>query len=342
MTPARLGLMGFGRIGRNVFRMVADHPDLEIAAIADVAEPNGLTYLLKYDSIYGRFRHPVDLQGSSLFLDGRKIPFLDARQPGEADWDALGVDIVVQATGGYRTADWCKKHLEAGASRVILASTPETPGDIPLMLRGVNDDLLTPEVPIISLGSNTSNALAPVLRILDRSFGIDRAFFTSVHAMTNSQRLADVPGSGFRQSRAAGENIIPGETNSAELLMQVMPELAGKLSASALNVPVADGSTVDLVTHLESPVTIEEVNAAVRSAATASFKGIIEYSTDPIVSSDVRMAPQSGVFDSLATMVIGGTMAKTITWYNNGWGYTARLIEVAEQMAANIEEGAAK
>lgn len=342
MTPARIGLMGFGRIGRNVFRMVADHPDLEIAAIADVAEPNGLTYLLKYDSIYGRFRHPVDLQGSSLFLDGRKIPFLDARQPGDADWDALDVDIVVQATGGYRTADWCKKHLEAGASRVILASTPETPGDIPLMLRGINDDLLTPEVPIISLGSNTSNALAPVLRILDRSFGIDRAFFTSVHAMTNSQRLADVPGSGFRQSRAAGENIIPGETNSAELLMQVMPELAGKLSASALNVPVADGSTVDLVTHLESPVTIEEVNAAVRSAATASFKGIIEYSTDPIVSSDVRMAPQSGVFDSLATMVIGGTMAKTITWYNNGWGYTARLIEVAEQMAANIEEGAAK
>lgn len=342
MTPARIGLMGFGRIGRNVFRMVADHPDLEIAAIADVAEPNGLTYLLKYDSIYGRFRHPVDLQGSSLFLDGRKIPFLDARQPGDADWDALDVDIVVQATGGYRTADWCKKHLEAGASRVILASTPETPGDIPLMLRGINDDLLTPEVPIISLGSNTSNALAPVLRILDRSFGIDRAFFTSVHAMTNSQRLADVPGSGFRQSRAAGENIIPGETNSAELLMQVMPELAGKLSASALNVPVADGSTVDLVTHLESPVTVEEVNAAVRSAATASFKGIIEYSTDPIVSSDVRMAPQSGVFDSLATMVIGGTMAKTITWYNNGWGYTARLIEVAEQMAANIEEGAAK
>ncbi len=340
MTTARIGLMGFGRIGRNVFRMVADHPDLEIAAIADVAEPNGLTYLLKYDSIYGRFRHPVDLQGSSLFLDGRKIPFLDARQPGEADWDALDVDIVVQATGGYRTADWCKKHLEAGASRVILASTPETPGDIPLMLRGTNDDLLTPEVPIISLGSNTSNALAPVLRILDRSFGIDRAFFTSVHAMTNSQRLADVPGSGFRQSRAAGENIIPGETNSAQLLMQVMPELAGKLSASALNVPVADGSTVDLVTKLESPVTIEEVNAAVRSAASASFKGIIEYSTDPIVSSDVRMAPQSGVFDSLATMVIGGTMAKTITWYNNGWGYSARLIEVAEQMAANIEEGA--
>lgn len=340
MTTARIGLMGFGRIGRNVFRMVADHPDLEIAAIADVAEPNGLTYLLKYDSIYGRFRHPVDLQGSSLFLDGRKIPFLDARQPGDADWEALDVDIVVQATGGYRTADWCKKHLEAGASRVILASTPETPGDIPLMLRGINDDLLTPEVPIISLGSNTSNALAPVLRILDRSFGIDRAFFTSVHAMTNSQRLADVPGSGFRQSRAAGENIIPGETNSAQLLMQVMPELAGKLSASALNVPVADGSTVDLVTKLESPVTIEEVNAAVRSAASASFKGIIEYSTDPIVSSDVRMAPQSGVFDSLATMVIGGTMAKTITWYNNGWGYSARLIEVAEQMAANIEEGA--
>jgi glyceraldehyde 3-phosphate dehydrogenase len=340
MSRTRIGLMGFGRIGRNVFRMVADHPELEIAAIADIAEPAGLTYLLKYDSIYGRFPRPLELEGNSLFLDGRRIPFLAAREPGDADWDGLGVDIVVQATGGYRSAEWCNKHLAAGASKVILASTPDVPGDIPLMLHGINDDVLTPDLSVISLGSNTSNALAPILRILDRAFGIDRAFFTTVHAMTNSQRLADVPGSGFRQSRAAGENIIPGETNSAQLLIQVMPELEGRLSAAALNVPVADGSTVDLVAYVKTPTTVEEVNAAVRSAAEASFEGIIEYSIDPIVSSDVRMAPQSGVYDSLATMVIGGTMVKTITWYNNGWGYTARIVEVAEKMAAIIGEGA--
>ena len=310
MSAARIGLMGFGRIGRSVFRMLADHPDLEVAAIADIAEPEGLTYLLKYDSIYGRFPQPVELEGDALFLDGRRIPFLDAREPGDANWDELGVDIVVQATGSYRTSEWCAKHLDAGASRVILASTPDTPGDIPLMLHGINDEILTPDLTAVALGSNTSNALAPILRILDSSFGLERAFFTSVHALTNSQRLADVPTDGFRQGRAAGENIIPGNTNSAELLMQVMPEFAGKLSASALNVPVADGSTVDLVTHVASSTDIDAVNAAVRSAAAASYAGIIEYAVDPIVSSDVRMSEHSGVFDSLATMVIGGTMIR--------------------------------
>jgi glyceraldehyde-3-phosphate dehydrogenase type I len=190
---------------------------------------------------------------------------------------------------------------------------------------------------MISLGSNTSNALAPILRVLDSSFGIDKAMFTTVHAMTNSQRLADVPSSGFRQSRAAGENIIPGPTNSAEILISVMPEFADRLTAQALNVPVADGSTVDLVAWVSQPTTAEEVNAAVKSAAAGPYAGIIEYNTDPIVSSDVRMDTESGVFDSLATMVMGETFVKTITWFNNGWGYTARVIEVAETMATSLE-----
>jgi glyceraldehyde 3-phosphate dehydrogenase len=334
MTTARLGLMGFGRIGRNVFRMIADHPTLEVAAIADIADPAGLTYLLKYDSIHGRFHKPLEETSNGLVMDGRVIPYLSAREPGDASWADLGVDIVIQATGSYRTAEWCRKHLEAGARKVILASTPEDlTGDIPTLITGINDDVLTTATDIVALGSNTSNALAPVLRILDDAFGLERAFFTSVHAMTNSQRLADVPSEGFRQSRAAGENIIPQSTNSPEILMSVMPELRGKLSGAALNVPVADGSTVDLVAHVRDATDVTTLNAAVRTAVESRYSTVLEYSADPIVSSDVRQSTHSGIYDSLAAMVMGGTLLKTITWYNNGWGYTARVVEAAERMA---------
>ncbi len=337
MSKTRIGLMGFGRIGKNVFRMLSDHPDLEVAVIADIDDPAGLTYLLRYDSIYGRFPKPVELEGDSLFLDGRRIPFIDAREPGDADWSAHGVDIVVQATGKYRTAAHLQRHLDAGAKKVIMTSTPDSGDTTPLLLRGINDDILTDSTSMIALGSNTSNALAPVLQVLDSSFGIDKAMFTTVHAMTNSLRLADVPTEGFRQSRAAGENIIPGPTNSADILIGVMPEFAGKLTGQALNVPVADGSTVDLVAWVSTPTSVEEVNAAMKSAAKGVYAGILEYNTDPIVSSDVRMDTESGVFDSLATMVMNETFVKTITWYNNGWGYTARVIEVAQTMAASLE-----
>jgi glyceraldehyde 3-phosphate dehydrogenase len=281
----------------------------------------------------------VEYTDGAIFLDGRRIPLINAKEPGDADWAALGCDIVVQATGSYRTREWCEKHLDAGASRVILASTPDRPGDIPILLKGTNDDVLDSNPPIVSLGSNTSNALAPILKVLDASFGLERAYFTVVHAMTNSQRLADVPSDGFRQSRAAGENIIPAETNSGDIIVQVCPEFEGKISGVALNVPVSDGSTVDLVAEVRSVATEASVNAAVRSATEASYSNIIEYSADPIVSSDVQNASHSGVFDSLATMVMSDTLVKCITWFNNGWGYTARLVEVAEQMAS-AREGA--
>ena len=334
MTTARLGLMGFGRIGRNVFRMIADHPTLEVAAIADIADPAGLTYLLKYDSIHGRFHKPLEETSNGLVMDGRVIPYLSAREPGDASWSDLGVDIVIQATGSYRTAEWCRKHLDAGARKVILASTPEDlSGDIPTLITGINDEVLMATTDIVAMGSNTSNALAPVLRILDDAFGLERAFFTSVHAMTNSQRLADVPSEGFRQSRAAGENIIPQATNSPEILMSVMPELRDKLSGAALNVPVADGSTVDLVAQVRDATDVTTLNAAVRTAVESRYSTVLEYSADPIVSSDVRQSTHSGIYDSLAAMVMGGTMLKTITWYNNGWGYTARVVEAAERMA---------
>jgi glyceraldehyde 3-phosphate dehydrogenase len=334
MTAARIGLMGFGRIGRNVFRMVADHPTLEVAAIADIADPEGLTYLLKYDSIHGRFPKRLEESSHGLVMDGRVIPYLDAREPGDADWNDLGIDIVVQATGSYRSAAWCRKHLDAGAKRVILASTPEDlTDDIPTLITGINDDVLSKSTEMVAMGSNTSNALAPILRILDDAFGLERAFFTTVHAMTNSHRLADVPSAGFRQSRAAGENIIPQSTNSPEILMSVMPDMSGKLSGAALNVPVADGSTVDLVAEVRDTTDITTLNAAVRTAVESKYSTVTEYSADPIVSSDVRQSQFSGIYDSLAAMVMGGTLIKTITWYNNGWGYSARVVEAAERMA---------
>ena len=335
---ARLGLMGFGRIGRNVFRLLNADGTVEVGAIVDISDPEALTYLLKYDSIYGRFPKPVELQGTDLVIDGTAIPFLDGKEPGDVDWGAMGVDIVVQATGKYRSRQWCQRHISAGAKRVILASTPETPGDLPILLRGVNDDVLTPNTDIISLGSNTSNALAPILRIINETWGLARAFFTTIHAFTNQARLADVPTKSFRSSRAAGENIIPASTNSPEILSQVMPELAGKLSGMALNVPVPDGSNIDLVAFVEQATTAEEVNETIRKSVEAKYADVIEFVTDPIVSSDVIGSSQSGNFDSLATLVMDGTMIKSVIWFDNGWGYSVRLVEVLKMMIEQLEK----
>lgn len=334
----RVGLMGFGRIGRNVFRLLEGADGIEVAAIADVADPAALTYLLKYDSIYGRYPKPVELDGTDLKVDGHVIPFLSAQEPGDVDWGALGVDVVIQATGKYRTHEWCAKHIAAGAKRVILASTPEDAKDVPILLRGINDAILTPDVDVISLGSNTSGALAPILRIIDEKWGLERAYFTTVHAFTNQARLADVPTSSFRSSRAAGENIIPAETNSPEIITAVMPEFAGKLSGMALNVPVPDGSTVDLVAFVRTPTTIAEVNETVRKEVAAHYPEVIEYVEDPIVSSDVIGSSQSGNFDSLATLVVDGTMIKAIIWFDNGWGYSVRIVEVLNKMIEQLEE----
>jgi glyceraldehyde 3-phosphate dehydrogenase len=256
------------------------------------------------------------------------------------DWASVGVDVVVQAVGRYRTRADVEMHLARGASRVLLASTPETPGDLPILIPGINDEILTPSARVMAMGSNTAHAVGPVLRILNTTFGIKRANFTTVHAFSGSQRLADVPTEGFRTSRAAGENIIPSPTNSPEILTQVMPELHGKLQAMALNVPVPDGSTVDLVAHLNTATSVQEVNAAIKAATVGRFAGILEYTEDPIVSSDVIGSPASGVFDSIATMVMGGDFLKAIIWFDNGWGYTARMVEALERFNAMKEAGA--
>jgi glyceraldehyde 3-phosphate dehydrogenase len=334
MNATRLGLMGFGRIGRNLFRLLHDREDLQIVAIDDIADPTGLTYLLEYDSLYGRFPGEVEHRDGNLIFEGRSIPFRSARHPAETVWAEDGVDLVIDTTSRFRDKESLDGHLARGAKGVVLTSSPITPGEIPLLIRGINDEILDPAPPIVAMGSNTANAAAPILRALDRAFGVNRAFITTVKAMSNAGRLADVPSDSFRGSRAAGENIIPTETNSAEIITQVLPELSGKIAATALNVPVPDGSNVDMVAEVGRNVTIQEVNEALAAAVATEYQGIIEYVDDPIVSSDVRMNPHSGVFDSLATMVTGGSLVKTITWFNNGWGYSHRVVEVAARIAA--------
>ena len=339
MTTTRLGLMGFGRIGRNVFRLLHDRDDLDIVAINDIADPNALTYLLKYDSIYGRFPAEVVYADGKLTYGEKEVLFGDAKEPSDTSWDDLGVEIVLDTTSRYRSLDSLTPHLSSGAARVVLTSSPETPGEIPLLLRGINDEVLEQNPSIVALGSNTSNAIAPILDVIDKSFGLERAFMTVVKAMSNSGRLADVPTEAYRTSRAAGENIIPAETNSAEIITQALPSLAGKLAVVALNVPVPDGSTVDMVVDTAETAAAEDVNEAVKEAVSQRFTDIVEYNADPIVSSDVRLNSHSGIFDSLATMTTGNDLVKTITWFNNGWGYSHRAVEVASTIASQLNGG---
>ena len=329
-APTRVGIMGFGRIGRNVFRLLHGRSDLQVAAIVDIAEPKSLEYLLRFDTVFGRFAADVHLSGSDLYSDGRQIPIIRAVEPGEVDWDALGIELVVESTGVYRQRDQLEEHLRCGARRVLLASPPRQPFDVDLILvRGVNDSALRADHRLISLGSCTLNAVAPILELLNESFGITQAYMNSIHAYTNRMRLADVPNRDLRASRAAAENIIPTSTYTPRAIGQILPDWGGKLEGLALNVPVPDGSAVDLTLFLARPATREEINELVRSAAESRFAGILAYSTDPLVSSDVIGESHSAVFDSEATMVLDD-LVKLILWYDNGWGYSRRIVEVLE------------
>jgi glyceraldehyde 3-phosphate dehydrogenase len=329
----RIGLMGFGRIGRNVFRILHDHDDIEIVAIVDIAEPQALEYLLRFDTVHGRFEEPVWVKGDALYTRGRAIKLLQAKAPGDVDWSALGVDIVVEATGQYRTRALLQKHIDRGAKRVVLTVPPRDEVDA-LVVMGVNDHVLGPNSRIVSNASCTANALAPVAKVLHEKFGIVKGQMTTVHAYTNDQRLADVPHTEMRRSRAAAENIIPTLTHSTKVVESVLPQLAGKLDGMALNVPVPDGSTVDLVTWMKTDVTPEQVNEIVKSASLTTFKGVVEYTDQPVVSSDVVGNDHSAVFDGLSTFVLGGNMLKTLTWYDNGWGYAMRVTELIGRLAA--------
>jgi len=262
----------------------------------------------------------------------RQIKMLTAREPGEVSWKDLGVEIVIEATGKYRYRPMLEKHLDAGARKVVLTVPPRDEIDAVIVM-GVNDHILTPEHRIVSAGSCTSNCLAPIARVLNDAFGIEKGLMTTVHAYTNDQRLADVPHEDLRRSRAAAENIIPTTTWAPQAVERILPELAGRLGGIAINVPVPDGSVIDLVTLMRRPVTAEEVNEVVKSAAQSVYKNIIEYTEEPIVSSDVIGNSHSAIFDSLSTSVLGGDLLKTIAWYDNGWGYATRVVEMVERLA---------
>lgn len=328
--PIGIGLMGLGRIGRNIFRILYKSQDLRIQAISDVADPAALAYLLRFDTILGRFPDELSLRDGHLYTAGRQVEmFQEEKGAGTTPpWGDLGVEVVVEATSKFRTRAQVERHLEAGARRVILCSPPADPPDLTVVF-GVNEDKLRPEHRIVSNASSTANAAAPLLRILSEAFGVERAFLTTVHAFSNQQRLADVPADDPRRGRAAGENIIPQETNSAEVVMGLLPELQGKVTGLAINVPVPNGSVVDLVCWHERPVTVESINEVVRSAAGSSrWREVLAYEDDPIVSSDILLSAYSGTFDSLATMVLGKNVSKTLTWFDNGWGYAHRVVDL--------------
>ncbi|MBN2172310.1 MAG: type I glyceraldehyde-3-phosphate dehydrogenase [Candidatus Krumholzibacteriota bacterium] len=328
----RIAINGFGRIGRSVFRILNKMDGMEVAAINDITDNEALAYLLKYDTVMGLFRDTLAVEGDVLRTSTQTVKMTEIREPAELPWEAMGVEYVIEATGRFRKRAEIAKHLEAGAGKVVLTVPSKDEIDCTVVL-GVNEADLKPEHRIVSNASCTTNCLAPLAKVLHESFGIESGVMTTVHAYTNDQRLADVPHTDWRRSRAAAENIIPTTTGAAKAVGKVLPALAGKLDGMAMRVPIPDGSIVDLVTVLRDAVTVEKVNEAVREAAAkAPLKGILLYSEDPIVSKDIVGDPHSSIFDAPFTRVAGEHFVKTLAWYDNEWGYSNRVVDLLKLM----------
>jgi glyceraldehyde 3-phosphate dehydrogenase len=338
----RVAINGFGRIGRNVFRVIAARPEssIQVVAVNDLSDDDILGYLLEYDSVMGRFDQEVTITNGVMKVGDHEIQMLMERDPAALPWDELDVDVVIESTGVFRDRESLQKHLDAGAKRVILTVPAKDAIDETIVL-GVNDAELDTDDLIVSNASCTTNCLAPLAKVLDDEFGIKKGVMTTVHAYTNDQRLADVPHEDLRRSRAATENIIPTTTGAAKAVGEVLPGLDGKLDGMAMRVPVADGSTVDLVVELERDVTVEEVNAAIKKAAEGDLAGIMEYTEDPIVSTDIIGNPHSSIFDASGTQVMGGNLVKVMSWYDNEWGYSNRVVDLVERLAEVMKADAA-
>ncbi|PPG90016.1 type I glyceraldehyde-3-phosphate dehydrogenase [Rathayibacter rathayi] len=332
----KIGINGFGRIGRNFFRAaLAKGSDLEIVAVNDLTDNKALAHLLKYDSITGRLDATVELDGDRIVVNGKPIIVLEERDPANLPWGELGVDVVIESTGRFTKSEDARKHIAAGAKKVIV-SAPATGSDIATLVLGVNENTYDPAThDIISNASCTTNCLAPLAKVLLDNFGIERGLMTTVHAYTADQNLQDGPHSDLRRARAAAVNIIPTSTGAAKALGLVIPELVGKLDGYALRVPVPTGSITDLTVELTTPATVEEINAAYKAASEGDLKGILKYTEDPIVSSDIVTDPHSSIFDSGLTKVIG-SQVKVASWYDNEWGYSNRLVDVAEFVAGKL------
>jgi glyceraldehyde 3-phosphate dehydrogenase len=332
----RVGINGFGRIGRNYLRAeLARGTDLEIVAVNDLSDPKSLAHLLKYDSVTGRLPFEVTVEGQNIIVGGTVIKVLAERDPANLAWGDLGVEIVIESTGRFTDAESARKHIEAGAKKVII-SAPATGEDATFVI-GVNEHLYDPASHhIISNASCTTNCLAPLAKVFNDTFGIENGLMTTIHAYTADQNLQDGPHSDLRRARAAAINIVPSSTGAAKALGLVLPELKGKLDGYALRVPVPTGSITDLTLVAKRAVTIEEIKQAYKDAAAGPLKGILMYTEDPIVSSDIVTDPHSSIFDAELTKVIGGTTVKLTSWYDNEWGYSNRLVELTELVASKL------
>ena len=324
----RVAINGFGRIGRSVFRILNTRDDVDVVAINDIFDKEALVYLLKYDTVMGRFPDDVNLDGDTLMTSRQKVKMIGERVPADLPWDSMGVDVVIESTGIFRTREQLEDHISAGAKRVVLTVPAKDEIDYTVVL-GVNHDGLKPEHRIVSNASCTTNCLAPMAKVLHEAFGIELGVINTVHAYTNDQRLADVPHSDWRRSRAAAENVIPTTTGAARAVGKVLPELDGKLDGIAMRVPVPDGSVVDLNVLLEQSVSVDQVNDAVYSAAESGpIADVLDYSTLPIVSTDIIGNNHSSIFDAPFTRVIDNNFVKTLNWYDNEWGYSNRVVDL--------------
>ena len=328
----KLAINGFGRIGRNVFKIAFERDKIEVVAINDLTDPKTLAYLLKYDSTFGVYAKSVEAKDGAIIVDGKEIKVYAERNPKDLPWKSLGVDVAVESTGVFRTAEGprggYKDHITAGAKKVILTVPAKDEVDKTIVL-GVNDEALTASDLTVSNASCTTNCLAPVAKVLNDEFGIEEGLMTTIHAFTNDQVILDQPHSDLRRARAASLSIIPTSTGAAKAVGLVIPEMNGKLNGLAMRVPTPTGSIVDLTFRLKKNVSVDEINAAIKKAADGKMKGILEYCSDPIVSVDVKGNPHSSIFDAASTMKIGENFFKILSWYDNEWGYSNRVVDLA-------------
>ncbi len=325
-TPIRIAINGFGRIGRNLFRLLINHPTIEVVAINDLADSKTLSHLLKYDSIHGVLPYPISHKEGHILVNEISIPLLNEKDPEKCNWKSYQVDIVIEATGKFKTRNAAQKHLNAGAKKVILSAPPED-DSIKTVVLGVNDHVLDGTETILSNASCTTNNAAPMIKVIDDLCGIEQAYITTIHSYTTDQSLHDQPHRDLRRARAAGQSIVPTTTGAAKALTKIFPELSNVIGGCGIRVPVPDGSLTDITFNVKKNTSIEDINAAFKKAADTNLKGYLAYTEDPIVSIDIIGNPYSCVFDSLMTSVIG-KMVKIIGWYDNEIGYCNRIIDL--------------
>ena len=328
----KVGINGFGRIGRNVFKLLFEDPAFEIVAINDLTDAKTLAHLLKYDSVTGVYAKEVKADGEYMVVEGKKVLVTAEKDPAALNWGDKGVELVLESTGVFRSQEKCELHIKAGAKKVLLSVPPKGSVDATIVY-GVNDKTLKATDKVVSNASCTTNCLAPVAKVINDKFGIKRGLMTTIHAYTNDQKVIDMPHSDLRRARAAAYSIIPTSTGAAKAVGEVLPELNKKLHGMAMRVPVIDGSCVDLVAELSQNVEVADINAAIKEAAEGPLKGVLQYMEDEIVSCDIVGNPHSSIFDSKLTMVMEGNMVKVISWYDNEWGYSNRCVDLFKLMA---------